>query len=73
MQQKLFTCQYCTFTSKTETEIKNHNQKYDITHSNLDYNAHLEKLNYKIFALKEIGLWKEPQISLCFAFGSIHL
>ena len=36
MQQKLLICQYCTFTSKLETEMKNHNEKYNITHSNLD-------------------------------------
>ena len=25
-------------------------------HSNIDYDEHLEEFNYKIFALKEIGL-----------------
>ena len=55
-QQKLLLCQYCTFTSKIETEMKKHNEKYNITHSNLDYYANLEELNYEIFALKEIGL-----------------
>ena len=37
--------------------MKTHNSKYNITHSNLDYNEHLEELNYEIFAMKEIGLY----------------
>ena len=47
---KLSLCQYCTFTSKTETEMKKQKEKYNITHSNLDYNENLEELNYEIFA-----------------------
>ena len=54
-EKNLFQCDYCTFTSKTESEMKTHKRKYNITHSKLDYNEHLEELNCEIFALKEIG------------------
>ena len=33
------------------------NSKYDITHSELDYNEHFEDVNYKIFAMKETGFY----------------
>ena len=55
-RKKLFECGFCTFTSKTESEMKTHNSKYNITHSKLDYNEHIEELNYEIFAMKETGL-----------------
>ena len=55
LEKNLFQCEYCTFTSKTEREMKTHKRKYNITHSKLDYNEHLEELNCEIFALKEIG------------------
>ena len=55
LPQKLYECEYCNFTSKTESEMKKHNKTFDVTHSHLDYNEHLEDVNYEIFALKEIG------------------
>ena len=54
-KKKLFECKYCTFTSKTESDMKTHNSKYDITHSELDHNEHFEEVNYEIFAMKESG------------------
>ena len=55
-EKNLVTCNNCTFTSKTETDLIKHTQQYNIMHSNIDYDEHLEEFNYKIFALKEIGL-----------------
>ena len=53
--QKMHECEYCTFTSKTESELKKHNNTFNITHSNLNYNEHFEEYNCEIFALKENG------------------
>ena len=53
LPQNMHECEYLTFTSKTERELKKHNNTFKITH--LDYNEHLEGVNCEIFALKEIG------------------
>ena len=53
--EKLFECDFCNFTSKTESEIKKHNKTFNITHSHLDYNQYFEEVNCEIFALREIG------------------
>ena len=50
-------CNFCTYTSKSESELETHTLKYNITHSNLDYNDHYEEVNCEIFALKQIGLF----------------
>ena len=55
LEKNLFQCGYCTFTSKTDSEMKKHNRKHNITHSNLDYNEQLKEVNCEIFALREIG------------------
>ena len=55
LPQNMHECEHCTFTSKNESELKKHKKTFNITHSNLDYNEHLVELNYKIFALQEIG------------------
>jgi hypothetical protein len=53
LPQNMHECEHCTFTSKTENELKKRNKTFN-THYNLDYNEHLEELNYEIFAFKEI-------------------
>jgi hypothetical protein len=53
----LFMCNFCTYTSKSESELETHTSKYNITHSRLDYNDHYEEVNCEIFALKQIGIF----------------
>ena len=55
LPQNMHECKHCTFTSKNESELKKHKKTFNITHSNLDYNEHLEEVNYEIFVLQEIG------------------
>ena len=55
LPQKTHKCEYCTFTSKTESELKKHNNIFNITHSHLDHNERFEEVNCEIFELKEIG------------------
>ena len=53
--KKLFDCEYCTFTSKIESELNTHTRKFNITRSKLDYNEHFVEVNCEMFSLKEIG------------------
>ena len=56
-KNNLYECQTCTFSSKTDKDLKTHQKKYITTHSTLDYNKHFEEVNCEIFAMKENGLY----------------
>ena len=51
-----FSCEICTYTANTEREVKEHTVKWNITHSDIDFNENYEEVNYEIFALKQMGL-----------------
>ena len=53
---KCFSCQFCTYTTKTENEFKEHTRKWNITHSNINLNESIEEVNCEIVALKQIGI-----------------
>ena len=53
--KNLFSCQFCTFTAKTENEVNTHTSLWNITHTSI-FNDNHEEVNYEMFALKEIGL-----------------
>jgi hypothetical protein len=42
-------CGNCTYTSKTEKDLRKHKQKYNLT---------ISQINYKLFALTEIWLMR---------------
>ena len=51
-----YLCEFCTFTAKTENEVKEHTTKWNITNSKIDFNLHYKEVNCEMFALKQIGL-----------------
>jgi hypothetical protein len=56
LEQNMHVFEYCTFISKTESDLKTHCKTFNTTHSHLVYNEHYEEENFEIFALKEMGL-----------------
>ena len=56
MEQNMhLNCEYCTFTSKTERELRTYSKEFNVTHSHLDYNEHSVLIFYS-FVLITRGL-----------------